>query len=45
MCVDIGVLDGELILNRDDAAIVHQQVITVVLRTDVSISDRITSTV
>lgn len=35
MCVDIGVLDGGLILNRDDAAIVHQPVITVVLRTDV----------
>lgn len=38
MCVDIGVWDGELILNRDDAAIVHQRVITVVLRTDVRFS-------
>jgi hypothetical protein len=38
MCVDIIVFDGGLILNRDDAAIVHWQVITVVLRTDVRFS-------
>lgn len=44
MCADIILFDGGLILNRDDAAIVHQRVITVVLRTVVSISDRITST-
>lgn len=44
MCVDIGVLDGGLILNRDDARIDHQRGVTVVLRTDVSISGRITST-
>lgn len=43
MCVDIIVFDGGLILNRDDAAIDHQRGVTVVLRTDVSISDRITS--
>lgn len=33
MCVDIGVLVGELIQNRDDATIAHQRVITLVLRT------------
>lgn len=34
MCVDIILFDGGLIQNRDDAAIVHQRVEAVVLRTE-----------